>query len=277
MNPSDERLREMMDHIEEVKGRDGEPAARRRWLSGRRGAAVIVALVATLALGWGLTQRNESQPTSPDQVPLIEADDQPAKHRPEDPGGMVFPDQDKRVYGVFDSSSQEAEGAERLLPPPEEPVTVEPLPAEAEPVAPEPGTVGANGESAGPAAEAEPATIGSLLEDSAVGAENAGADEGTEAAVEPAPEPSSEASPAWRVQVGAVKDSAKIEPEWARLKAKLGPLIEGLPTTVETADLGTDQGLYHRLQIGAFADREGADSLCAAIKKLMVDCLVVHR
>jgi hypothetical protein len=58
-------------------------------------------------------------------APLIKADLQPFKIKPDNPGGMDVPDQDKAIYdrmGRVDQSSVPPPNTERLLPPPETPV-----------------------------------------------------------------------------------------------------------------------------------------------------------
>ena len=62
-------------------------------------------------------------------APLIQADPSPIKVRPEQPGGLDVPNQDKLVYGALRPGQGEDSSVERLLPPPEKP---------AEPPAPEP-------------------------------------------------------------------------------------------------------------------------------------------
>jgi hypothetical protein len=74
-------------------------------------------------------------------APLIKADQQPFKVKPENPGGMTVPDQDKEIYdriGRADQSSVPPPNTERLLPPPETPL---PNPAPAAAPAPSPSAV----------------------------------------------------------------------------------------------------------------------------------------
>src|SRR3546814_1595052 len=52
---------------------------------------------------------------------MIKAEDAPIKHRPEEPGGMDVPHQDKLVFNRL-APGQVENQVERLLPPPEEPV-----------------------------------------------------------------------------------------------------------------------------------------------------------
>lgn len=54
-------------------------------------------------------------------APIVRADPSPTKVRPEQPGGMEVPHQDKLVYDRLNPTSGEA-GVERLLPPPETPL-----------------------------------------------------------------------------------------------------------------------------------------------------------
>lgn len=55
-------------------------------------------------------------------APLIKADPRPTKVRPEQPGGLQVPNQDKLVYEAMRPGETEAPKVERLLPPPEKPV-----------------------------------------------------------------------------------------------------------------------------------------------------------
>ncbi|MCR9070208.1 MAG: SPOR domain-containing protein [Alphaproteobacteria bacterium] len=64
-------------------------------------------------------------------APLIQADPSPVKVRPEQPGGLDVPNQDKLVYGALRPGQGSSDTVERLLPPPETP---------AEPPRPEPST-----------------------------------------------------------------------------------------------------------------------------------------
>lgn len=64
-----------------------------------------------------------------DSIPLIKADPGPVKVRPENPGGLRVPDRDKLVYDRMQGKSAgpgeaggASGGAERLLPPPEQPL-----------------------------------------------------------------------------------------------------------------------------------------------------------
>lgn len=61
-------------------------------------------------------------------APLIKADPRPAKLRPDQPGGLQVPNQDKLVYEAMRPGDGETPKVERLLPPPERPMAPPPPP-----------------------------------------------------------------------------------------------------------------------------------------------------
>ncbi|MEE8545699.1 MAG: SPOR domain-containing protein, partial [Alphaproteobacteria bacterium] len=81
--------------------------------------------------------------------PLFRADPSPTKIRPKDPGGLEVPHQDMLVYETLTTETP-AEGAERLMPPPEEPL---PRP---QPPAPAPGVAAVAPGGSAPAAAPRP-------------------------------------------------------------------------------------------------------------------------
>lgn len=108
---------------------------------------LLPVLIVVLALGGfvGLVAYYYMAAGSNGVAPLIKADQQPFKVKPENPGGMTVPDQDKEIYdriGRVDQSSVPPPNTERLLPPPETPMA-NPAPAPsavAQAPAPPPGS-----------------------------------------------------------------------------------------------------------------------------------------
>src|SRR5260370_723937 len=92
---------------------EAEPRPRRRL----RGPLRIL-LVMALSGGGLWVAYNNSRTRVPGDVPVIQADQGTTKTRPQQPGGMAIPDQDKLVYNQGKSPSQ----VEKLLPPPETPL-----------------------------------------------------------------------------------------------------------------------------------------------------------
>lgn len=103
-----------------------EPPARKRWLGLLLG---VLALAAFVAVVWFAYDRGLSSAYR-EEVPTIRADSGPIKVKPDNPGGLVVPNQDKLVLNQPGQSGEEP--VERLLSEPEAPQPPEPL------VAPEP-------------------------------------------------------------------------------------------------------------------------------------------
>lgn len=84
---------------------------------------VIIVLVVISALIWFMFRwASGDHPSNP---PIIPAESTPFKVRPENPGGMMIPHQDKLVYGRL--SQNASQPVERLLPPPEQPMMQPPM------------------------------------------------------------------------------------------------------------------------------------------------------
>ena len=103
------------------------------------------------------------------------------------------------------------------------------------------------------------------------------------------PEPSSEAeapaapeqsaalsadSPGLLVQIGATKNEAAANGEFARLAKKHPEILSGLGSIVIRADLG-DKGVWYRMRIGPFATRGEAGGVCGQLKAVDIGCFVV--
>jgi hypothetical protein len=209
--------------------------------------------------------------------PVIRADPSPTKVRPEDPGGLAVPHQDKLVYETL-TSEQPTETAEHLLPPPEEPLS-RPQSPPPQPVPPQPSAP-----SAAPAAGPAPPQRGD--EEGALDvAAMAPAELAPPAAPRPQPEPPVAAAAetrsartsahGFRIQLAAYREADAATQGWHKLSRTNPSLLKGLKPNVIRVDLGADKGVFYRLQAGPLADRETADTLCAELKRQKVGCLVV--
>ena len=99
---------------------ESEEEERRRprlWLV-LTGTVAGLALAAAVIFIYGELSERSGDGEAP---PVVAAEEGPDKLRPEDPGGMEVPDQDKLVYDRI-TGEEVAEGLEQLLPPPEEPL-----------------------------------------------------------------------------------------------------------------------------------------------------------
>lgn len=259
-----------------------EPTRHRRLLPIGLAAVALVAFAGVIwyAYHWGIGA------IEPEELPVIRADSGPIKIRPEEPGGLEVPHQDKLVLNEI-APDPEKPQVERLLPPPEVPKP--PLPEAAEQAQPSDADVAdAAPDTAAPqdaTAEADtPAADAPALQTAA------GPDEKVEdqaATAESAPPPPATPTPtdaqvaavppgAYVVQVASMKSREAAEGEWARLRQAFPDLLGERDLVVQSVDLGA-KGTFHRVQAGTFTDRAGAEALCTELKAKKQDCLVVRR
>lgn len=267
------------------------PKWRNRWLAGAVALAALGGFAGIVWYAYDLGIRAGSESVAP----LIKAEEGPAKIRPEEPGGMEVPYQDKLVYDRL-APDQAEPPAERLLPPPEAPL---PPPQAAEP----PPPVAAPLDSAGVQVPEPPppspliALIETEVPKSAVPPPlTAGIETAAPEAVPTPPAPevaaSQEAAPAkeaesvtdltaapaesYRVQVAAMRSSEAAYGGWQRLQAQHKDLLGKLKLTVQRVDLGPEKGVFYRVQAGPLADRAAARDLCTKLSLRRVGCLIVR-
>jgi cell division protein FtsN len=227
--------------------------------------------------------------------PIISADNTPVKMKPEDPGGMDIPNQDKQVFNVLQSGDA-PEKVEKLMPPPEDAIKDEPT------------ETAAVSDTEKAADESKLETLIEKATKDAPAAESAASDttekadsadkapepvkkpevivekvapkveeKKVEVAAAPAPKKVAEpktSGPLYRVQVGSFRSSDAAEKQWSMLSSKHKSLLSGLSYRVQDVDV-KDKGTYYRLQLGAYGSRDSANKLCSDLKAQKQDCLVV--
>ena len=269
----------------------GRPAAmtekagmQTRWIFLGLGALVVCGVGLLL---WAWLPGDETQ--APAGVPLLQADAEPVKVRPENPGGLQVADLDKLVYRRI-GDDRPLPVLERLLPEPEEPQPLpqrDPDPPRETATAPvEPAAEEASNQapSAEEAAEQEPSAEEAAEQEPAV--EEASKSE--VASEEPAePEPSAESGVAearallgltaavYQIQVASVRTADQAEAEWKRMRGRNTDLLGGLTHDVSRVDLG-ERGVWFRVRVGPVAGKAEARSLCSALKARKINCIVVQ-
>ena len=266
---------------------DSESSAARVAGTGRRWTRrVMTGIIAVLALAGftAIVLYSYGGGEGGDVVPLISAEGGPYKVRPEKPGGMSVPDQDKQVFSRLDPG-QAKRRVERLLPPPEEvvppppPPRVMPAPRLAG-VAPEtmpaPAKISAK-EPMPPASEPPPATAKTKRPPARPAGESTAAKPGAPSAKAPsaAGRRTAALTRSWRIQLAAYRSEANVRRRWSELRRKHGDLLGGLRLIITRADLGPTKGVYYRMQAGPLANSTAALALCARIKRRKIGCLVV--
>jgi hypothetical protein len=290
------------DNRVHVRQRDGEGRKR-----GFGGIGVMAAGIAVFAgiIWYAYSQGNKAGTES--VAPVLHADQSPTKVRPEQPGGMEVPHQDKLVYDRLNPGKDSEAGVERLLPPPEEPLArpkaaeaaPEPAgadgdlpPEETRPAAPAPAApvAAAPAQPAAPApqpaapAPAAPVPARPVAAPPAVAAAAAPPATAAKPAAAPATKPPAQvaaaappAAPAGgstRVQVASVSSEALANSEWQRIAKKHSGVLAGVTYRIVRADLGA-KGTYYRVQAGPMDDAK-ARQVCEALKAKGDGCIPVH-
>lgn len=291
--------------------RDDEPIGRADLAAQYRPRSrLLPAFIALVALGsfaavvwyaylWGTGQ------TDSGELPVVRADPAPEKVRPQDPGGLEVLHQDSLILNRPEDglaapgdTSAGTPRVERLLPPPETPLppprSVEPM----EPVEPSVAEPGVDpGESVVPTVVPDAPSATSLetaagrASAEAPAAEGRAAAEAAVAPVVPVRKPARARRPSDRqaqvaalpsgvagfdLQLVSLRSTEAARREASRLQRVFAGLLGTHRVTV-TAAAVAGQGTLYRLRVGPFAERAGAQALCAQLKAKKQDCFVVRR
>jgi hypothetical protein len=233
---------------------DFEPDIRPRH---RLRGPLLVFLVMAASAGAVWIAYNRGHDRAPGEVPLIQADQGATKTRPQQPGGMAIPDQDKLVY----TQGKGQPPVEKLLPPPETPLP-RPEPS-LEAAAPPPPTSAAAPPATGTAPAASPATAAPTPVAAA-----------PVAAPPPPPAAPSSGGGYW-LQLGALRSAEAARQEWERIHRANGDVLGKLTAAWPRADLG-ERGVYYRIQTAPIGDGAVAERLCGELKRRNVACIVVR-
>lgn len=235
------------------------------------------------------------------EIPIIRRPQTAVKIKPENPGGMDIPNQDKNIYNIVEKKGVNNTVVENLLPKPETPKLPD--------IVPEISDVNENAdnldqivdevssnktseiaEKTAPAAVDAPTVSNSNVpaKPADLLADNLDPNIKTKpAAIEKAPAPlvkeektAAAAVPAdaggWQIQLIASKNKAAVEKTWVDLSSKYADLKK-MPYEVQASDLGA-QGMFYRLRAGSFADKAAAVQACNDLKaKGLRDCIAKEK
>jgi hypothetical protein len=238
---------ERLDYAEETPEEAHLPV--RRSLSG---PALAIGVMAVFAGGLWFAYHQGTKHASviaaapTDNVPLIRADPQPVKVKPDKVGGMDVPDKDNPLYGAKTNAP-----VEKILAPPEPPAPRPTAPPVQAQLPPPPA--------AAPPVAAAPAPPPPQA-----------------AAPKPPPKPAETAvADGVRVQLASLRTPEEARDEWARLKRENPDLLGKLTAVAVRADMG-DKGIYYRIEAGPLPTKAAAGTLCGALKQRDLGCQLVR-
>lgn len=84
------------------------------------------------------------------------------------------------------------------------------------------------------------------------------------------------ANGSFQVQLSALRSREAAQTAWTRMQTTAPDLFIGANLDIQRADLGA-KGVFYRLRVGTFADREAAKGFCADVKAAGKDCMVVAK
>ncbi len=233
------------------------------------------------------------------EAPIITADIDPVKDRPDNVGGMEILGKDKSVY---DRLSDDNEGtSEKIISRIEDPI---PLPAPSEPEVVEEVKIGVKANNTNienvqvvnpslpkvlenlPLEKKEPEKLVTNDVIKEVKTETEVVVKAKEEIKQVNQTAKVEAKPAvvekiktvskntWKVQILSSRDEAGVIKSWERLKGTHKDLLNDVAYEIIAADLGA-KGTFYRLRVGSFEERKMADDLCSKLKSRKLDCFVV--
>ncbi len=238
----------------------------------RRTFLIVLAVAAMIGASGGFLALYRAMNRAPalQDVPLLHADTQPTRHRPDNPGGIQIPGQGTMV---LDGGHGEPK-VEQLLPPPEAPLP-RPTVAEESPPPPPPASATPTAQTPPPAvAAAPPAPSPPPAPVAAVAPPPPPA---PVVAAAPPPPPAAPAAEhrGYRLQIGAVRSPEAAKHEWERLKRRYADVLGRLDFAAQRVDLG-ERGIFYRIQAGPVGDAAQAEKDCSELKRRGVGCLLVR-
>lgn len=231
------------------------------------------------------------------EIPIIRRPQTAVKIKPENPGGMEIPNQDKDVYNIVEKKEVDNTVVENLLPKPETPKLPDIVPevadvntnatnldeivdevAENKNDLPQPKEVKAENKAAENSAAgnvpAKPADLLAGVSAQAPTANTAKAD--APAKIEAPVVVNTASTGGWQIQLIASKNKTAVEKTWTDLSAKYADL-KNMPHEIQASDLGA-QGMFYRLRAGSFASKAEAAQACSNLKaKGLHDCIAKEK
>ncbi len=244
----------------------------------------LMILAGFAATVWYAFQQGQSAGGG-DAVPVIQAESDPFKTRPDNPGGMEIPNQDKLVYGELAGVDTDRV-TERLMPPQEQPMI-----GEAANLAEQTQTPEASLELQQSAeTKIEPLIMPEqpLEQEVAVRptpeiqSEQAKKPENKSTKLaaltqKDADKPAQKAASAkglYKIQLASLPEKSKADQAAANFKKKYSALVEGYSVSVKKADI-PKKGVFYRVQVEGYATRDAAGNACEKFKSQGQGCIIV--
>ncbi|MEG9861372.1 MAG: SPOR domain-containing protein [Parvularculales bacterium] len=231
------------DYARDAKSEQGKSGRPVYWLS----AAVVVVVVFFLGFYTGQSGRfSDPEGTG---LPVIESRNEPVKVKPEDPGGLKIPHQDKKIYERI-TGGEDASGASK------DSLTASRITEDMEEMVKE--VDAGNGPVSAPPVSASVATQDAI------------------APAKPAVASSNNKKTHYRVQISSWRSESDAQKALAKALSQY-PEIKDMEGVILKVNI-PEQGVFYRAQLQSFthsSDKAFAQSKCNSLKREGVDCFVV--
>ena len=288
-NLSDQVLDSLEDDAEQKKI---------KWLSFFLAFLCLAALIAVI---WHLYSMSQSigQKDNGTDVAVISAPEGPVKVKPDNPGGMKIPHQDKLVFQTLLPEEKAKKVEEKVLPSPEKPdadlaqQSLEDKIKMIDEITEEPVTILLAASDEKPKPEKKAKKVVKKKAEKPIPVKVSKETEKAMAAAKPTPVKKAAAKPkpkkvakkkaafkpagsagTYRVQLGAYRDARVSKAEANRLKSKFG-VLSNLTVFTPKADLGA-RGFMYRVQLGPLGKAE-AKRVCGVLKSKGQGCFIARK
>jgi hypothetical protein len=239
-----------MSSVHEIQPAYRAPMAARSAVRGTRRVMLIGAAASVAVFAAVLGLRALLQGGAPREVPVVTADDRPLRVRPEQPGGMTVPNQDRLIFER--GAGRGAQPPAALAPPPETPQLPPAAPPRVAAAAPAPPPPAAQ-----PAAVRVPPPVPATAPPATA-----------PPAAAPAPAPAGRVA----VQLAAVGSREEATAEWERLKRRAPDFFGNRRPQI--VPLERDGRTFWRLRTDGFPDGAAARGFCEQVRARGLSCFV---
>ncbi len=247
-----------------------------------RGPLILVLALGVLLIFTGVVWNTYRQGVRPSEggLPVIAANDAPYKRSPDERGGVEVAGQDKAYYdsmdGLGDPAMQKAAARNPVDIRRRDVLAGGPSQADSEAATDElPPIVYAEDSAPTAPAQEEPIQIANMQPiPERVAPQIVDVEEETMPALPVTSRFASKGT--YQVQLSALRSREAAQTAWAGFQRTAPDLFMGASLDIQRADLGA-KGVFYRLRVGSFADREAAKGFCADVKAAGKDCMVVAK
>lgn len=235
---------------------------------------IFIGILAIILIGFFVFGEKSEQS---DEIVTISATQEPVKVRPEQPGGMNIPDQDKLVYNRIRTNNIDTK-VESLFPEPEKPIVPSILAIENN--APDSAFISMD----------EVKTFNPLVDVPPIQVQETPKIENVPLKKETPTKTIAKKAPSKPVKTTKVATAAKttggvwsaqlmssssheaVEKAWPTILAKNKALLSNMSYQIAKAEI-PGKGTFYRLRVGNFKTRDMANELCTKLKARKQDCI----